>query len=278
VPPPLQRLLAVGQPPGFRSQLATFVRRAWLQDVARLPTTVGVLLLLMVVGAVVGAAFSSVSIMSWTVRSLMIILIVFLSAATSGAGLIAAERELSQHEADAGTSITAALLGRQLVALPVTVLQPFMFLVLYAETAGTAASWPAQLGLLTCLAFAGGGLGMLVALAVPRSPYLATCILSVAVAVFNSFSPTLRQLEELGMSPGAAEATLSWSPVRWAAEGLLVADLVGLPDGWAQPRSWMLDQYRFRVAHLTSGACYVNPLLFGLATRMAVVALLSLRP
>ena len=278
VPPPLLCLLAAGQPPSFRSQLCTFMRRAWLQEVAKLPQTVGVLLLLAAVGAVVGAAFSSVAIMSWTVRTLMVIIIVFLAAATSGAGLVAAERELSQHEADAGTSITAALLGRQLVALPAMVLQPFFFLLLYIETAGAAGSWPAQLGLLVSLSFAGGGLGMVVALLVPRSPFLATCILSVFVAVFNAFSPTFETLEKLGLSPGAAEATLSWSPVRWAAEGLLVADLVGLPDGWAAQRSWMLSQYRFHISSLTSGACYINMVLFGLATRLAALALLQLRP
>lgn len=155
--------------------------------------------------------------LSWTVKFLLVELIVMLTAATSGVTVVVAEKELSEHEAAAGTSILAYALAKQLVSLPLISLQPFFFLLAYIQGGEPYARWEMQFALLFVLAFAGSGLGNLVGVFAKKSPYLLVCIISIFVGVFNSYSPQFETLQAIGMSEAGARALLSWSPLRWCA-------------------------------------------------------------
>ena len=191
-----------------------------------------------------------------------------LTASTSGVAVIASERDLSGHESKAGLSVTAYFLARQLVSLPFVVLQPFFFLVTYIQAGETYASWPNQLGVLACLAFAASGLGCAVATFFFKSPYLVTCILTIFVGVFNSYSPQFETLEALGFSKEGARYLLAWSPVRWASEGMLLAEVEGLPPGMAAKRDFLIKQYDFQFANLSSGQVFIWPIVFGFIARL----------
>lgn len=277
-PPPAAAVTA-RKPPPFRVQFAAFLRRAWLQELAAIPVTAGVLLLLAVVGAAVGAVFRGVSWLSWSVRLLLVELIIMLSASTSGVTVVVSERALAEHEAGAGASIGAYALARQLVSAPtILLLQPFFFLVPYVQGGEPFASFTVQLGLLACLAFAASGIGNVIGVAAPRAPYLLACIAIVFVGVFSSYSPTFATLETLGFSPDGARALLAWAPMRWVSEGLLLAEVQGLPPGWAAQRAFLPKQYGYYgLSSLTSGAVYGWPFLAGVVTRLAAVAVLHAR-
>lgn len=260
---------AEARSPSFASQLRTLTRRAWLQDVGRLRTTMGVCVLMCVIGAGVGLVFRSVDYRSWVVRLLLVEIIVFLAAATTAAGHAAGERALNRHERALGASPSAAFLARQLATLPTVALQALFFVTGYLSGGRIYGAPGQQLGVLLALGFAGSGLGALVAVVAPRSVFLIVAIAAVGVCVFNSFSPTFPTLRALGLSPGAATAMLAWSPIRWAAEGLLLSEIQGLPGGWAARRAVLLAQYEYTPAHLTRGDVYWWPVLFGVFARAA---------
>lgn len=267
---------AVSRPPSFGSQLLTFIRRAWLQEMSRMPTTLTVLCLLAAVGGIVGLVFRSVNFMSWTVRLLLVEIIIFLVAATTCASHIAAERALNKHERAVGVSVSASFLARQLVSIPSMVLQPYFFLLIYLASGRIYAAPAQQLGLLICLGFAGGGLGTLTAAVFTKVPYLVVCVLAIFIAVFNSFSPTFETLRALGLTDAIAHATLAWSPIRWASEGMLLSEIEGLPVGWVPRKQFLLKQYEFQPANLSTGQVYVWPLLFGLLMRAAALVALEI--
>jgi hypothetical protein len=100
----------------------------------------------------------------------------------------------------------------------------------------------------------------------------------VFVGVFNSYSPMFSTIEALGFTPDGARALLAWSPMRWTSEGLLLAEVDGLPPGWAAQRAFLPRQYGYTgLSSLYTSAVYGWPFLAGVVTRLAAVGVLQAR-